>query len=400
MKVNIVNIPLIDLKAQYISLEKDINRAVLEVLSSSDYIMGKAVKQFEKEFASYLKVKNAISVANGTDALIIAMKALGIKEGDEVITTTFTFFSTAESISAIGAKPVFVDIDTATFNIDCSKLINKITDKTKAILPVHLFGLPANMKDILVIAKEQGLYVIEDACQAIGAEYHGKKVGTLGDVACFSFFPTKNLSCAGDGGMIVTNNDDIADIARAIRTHGSGVYGRRAYNLMNDIHEELEANNIENTVYNPTKYYNYIVGCNSRLDTIQAAILKVKLKKLDEWNDDRRKNATFYNSNIVNKLIEKPMDNIESKHVYHMYVIKSDYRDKLSYYLKEKGIATGVYYPIPLHLQKVYSGLGYKEGDLPKSEYVSKRTLAIPVYPELSMEQKQYIIDTINDFEV
>ncbi|MBK1813410.1 DegT/DnrJ/EryC1/StrS family aminotransferase [Clostridium sp. YIM B02505] len=396
-----MNVPLIDLKAQYENIKIELNSRVLDILSSVNYIMGGQVESFEREFASYLDVKNAISVANGTDALVIAMKSLGIGEGDEVITTPYTFFSTAESISAVGATPVFADVDRDTFNIDVRKIEEKITKRTRAIIPVHIFGQPADMNEILNIARRNNLFVIEDACQAIGAEHYGKKVGTLGDIACFSFFPTKNLGCAGDGGMIVTNDDNIATIVKALRVHGSGENGEKAYNLLNHIEEPiLQEKNNDNTIYNPLKYYNFIIGFNSRLDEIQAAILRVKLKSIDMWNEKRTKNAAFYSENIINKSIVKPVEVSHKKHVYHMYIIQSDYRDKLASYLKERNIATGIYYPVPVHLQKVYHNLGYKEGDMPVAEYLSRRTLAIPIYPELSVEQKLYIVNAINDFEV
>ena len=283
-----MNIPLIDLKAQYNSLSDELSNVTLEVLSSANYILGNNVNNFEKEFAEYVGVKHAISVGNGTDALVIALKAMGIGEGDEVITTPFTFFATAESISAVGATPVLVDVRKDTFNIDPSKIEEKITNKTKAIMPVHIFGQAADMDEINEIAKRHNLLVIEDACQAIGGKYKDRKIGSLGDVACFSFFPTKNLGCAGDGGMIVTNNDDLAIIIRALRTHGSGENGQKAFNLLNNIKEEVKTvDSANDTVYNPLKYYNYLIGYNSRLDAIQAAILRVKLKDIDKWNSKR-----------------------------------------------------------------------------------------------------------------
>ncbi len=291
-----MNIPLIDLQAQYKSLEEELNKAALEVLSSAKYIMGENVIEFEKEFASYIGVKHAISVGNGTDALVLALKAMGIKSGDEVITTPFTFFATAEAISAVGAVPVFVDVEKETFNIDVTKIEEKITNKTKAIIPVHIFGQAADMDEINKIAKKHNLLVLEDACQAIGGKYKRKNIGTLGDAACFSFFPTKNLGCAGDGGMIVTDNDDIAIIARALRTHGSGENGQKAYNLINNITEDIEtAEGADDTVYNPLKYYNYLIGYNTRLDAIQAALLRIKLKEIDNWNSKRREIVEVYN---------------------------------------------------------------------------------------------------------
>lgn len=391
-----MNIPLIDLKAQYESLAENLDKAALGVLSSANYIMGKTVTDFEKEFADFIGVKHAISVGNGTDALVLALKSMGIGEGDEVITTPFTFFATAETISAVGATPVFVDVDKETFNIDVTKIEGKITSKTKAIMPVHIFGQSADMDEINEIAKKHNLYVIEDACQAIGGKYRGRKIGTLGDVACFSFFPTKNLGCAGDGGMIVTDNDEIAIIARALRTHGSGENGQKAYNLLNNIEEEIKtAEGANDTVYNPLKYYNYLIGYNTRLDAIQAAILSVKLKEIDSWNAKRREIVELYNEALQNSDLVTPVARDYNDHVYHMYILQSENREEVLAKLKEAGIATGVYYPVPLHLQKVYKNLGYKEGDMPVSEYLSHRTFAIPVYPELTKEQIDYIISKI-----
>ncbi len=391
-----MNIPLIDLKAQYESLADKLNEATLGILSSANYIMGKTVLDFEKEFANYMGVKHAISVGNGTDELVLALKSIGIGEGDEVITTPFTFFATAEAISAVGGTPVFVDVDKETFNIDTTKIEEKITSKTKAIMPVHIFGQSADMDEINEIAKKHNLMVIEDACQAIGGKYKGRKIGTLGDVACFSFFPTKNLGCAGDGGMIVTDNDEIATIARALRTHGSGENGQKAYNLLNNIEEEVQkAEGANDTVYNPLKYYNYLIGYNTRLDAIQAAILDVKIKEIDKWNAKRREIVKSYNEALQNNDLVTPVAKDYNEHVYHMYILQSENREEVIEKLKEAGIATGVYYPVPLHLQKVYKNLGYKEGDMPVAEYLSHRTFAIPVYPELNEEQVKYIISKI-----
>lgn len=394
-----MQIQLINLKRQYESIKEEVDKEVLDVLSAGQYIMGKNVKEFEREVSEYIGTKHSVSVGNGTDALIIALKALGIGRGDEVITTPFTFFATAESISFVGATPVFVDVDINTFNIDPAKIEEKITDKTKAIMPVHIFGQPCDMDEINEIAKKHNLKVIEDACQAIGSEYKGKKAGSLSDIACFSFFPTKNLGCAGDGGMIVTNDDNLATVCRALRAHGSGADGQKAFNIINNIKEDaVEDNGTDNTVYNPLKYYNYLIGQNSRLDELQAAILRVKLRNLDKWNDARRKHARFYNEQLKDTNLAAPFEADNVKHVYHLYILQSDDRSKMVNYLKENGIATGVYYPIPLHLQKAYKDLGYKEGDLPNAEYLSHRTFAIPMFAELTDEEKEYIVDTIKKF--
>ncbi len=394
-----MQISLINLQKQYETIKKEADKKILEVLSSAKYIMGENVKIFEKDFADYIGTKYSISVGNGTDALIIALKALGIGEGDEVITTPFTFFSTAESISFVGATPVFIDVRKDTFNIDPTKIEEKITSKTKAIMPVHIFGQACNMDEINEIAKKHNLYVIEDACQAVGGEYKGQKLGSLGDVSCFSFFPTKNLGCAGDGGMIVTNNEEVAVKCSAFRTHGSGENGQRAYNLLNNIEEEIqEEKEADNTVYNPLKYYNYLIGHNSRLDEIQAALLRVKFSLLDVWNEKRREHANFYNKGLEDTNLVTPYEDKNAKHIYHMYVLQSEKREELIGYLKEHGIATGVYYPVPIHLQKAYTDLGYQEGDMPNAEYLSKRTFAIPMFAELTEEEQEYIIDIIKEF--
>jgi len=393
-----MNIPLIDLKAQYKSIAEDLDRVTKEVLSSASYIMGKNVTEFEKEFAEYIGVKHAISVGNGTDALVIALKSLGIGHGDEVITSPFTYFASAEVISAVGATPVFVDVEKETFNIDPTKIEEKITKKTKAIIPVHIFGQSARMDEINQIAQKYNLKVIEDACQAVGSKYKEKMIGTLSDVACFSFFPTKNLSCAGDGGMIVTSDDNIATIARALRTHGSGETGQKAYNLLNNITEEIETfKGGDDTVYNPLKYYNYLIGVNSRLDAIQAAILRVKLPHLDKWNSRRREIAKIYDEKFKNLNVVVPIIDEENETVYHQYILQCENRDAILNKLKERGVATGVYYPVPLHLQKVYKDLGYKEGDMPVAEYLSHRTFAIPVYPELTEQEINYIVESIKE---
>lgn len=395
-----MDIPLIDLKAQYNTISKDLNTAVLEVLKSTKYIMDDNVTCFEKEFKEYLGVKHAISVGNGTDALVIALEAFNIGVGDEIITSPFTFFATAESISSVGATPVFVDVDLKTFNIDVNKIEEKITKNTKAIMPVHIFGQPADMDEIMAIAKKHNLIVIEDACQAIGSEYKGNKIGTIGHAACFSFFPTKNLGCAGDGGIIVTNDDSIATITKALRAHGSGESGKKAYNLINGLEEEVTEDFLsDNTIYNPLKYYNYLIGFNSRLDAMQAALLRVKLKHLDHWNNQRRATAQYYNEHLKHTELTIPFEAEHRKHVYHMYILQSENREKIISYLRSRGISTGIYYPVPLHLQKAYKKLGYRNGDMPISEYLSHRTFAIPMYPELTEDQKAYIVEVIKNFK-
>ena len=391
-----MNIPLLNLKRQYKYLKNDIEKVISEILESGAYINGPYTKKLEERLKEYLNVKHVIGVANGTDALVITLKSLGIKEGDEVITTPFTFFATAEAISMVGAKPVFVDVRLEDFNIDSEKIEIAITDKTKAIMPVHIFGTPANMDKINEIAQRYSLYVIEDACQAIGAKYKEKMVGSIGDAACFSFFPTKNLGTYGDGGLITTNNDEIASICRALKAHGSGVQGEIAFNLLNNVQKEVrEEKNVDDTVYNPKKYYNYLIGYNSRLDELHAGILNIKLDYLDKWNDKRIENAKYFDENLKNTEFKLMNLDKENKNVYHMYILRSENREQLIEKLEKNGIGYGIYYPIPLHLQKVYKKMGYKEGDMPNSEYLSKRTIAIPVDPELIQEEKEYIVNIL-----
>ncbi|MBS5967412.1 MAG: DegT/DnrJ/EryC1/StrS family aminotransferase [Finegoldia magna] len=393
-----MNIPLLNLKRQYKDIEEEVNANVLECFKNAQYIMGENVKQFEKEIAEKIGVKHAITVGNGTDALIIALKSLGIKEGDEVITTDYTFFATAEAIRFVGATPVFCDVELDTYNIDPSQIEEKITDKTKAIICVHLFGNACKMDEINDIAKRHNLYVVEDAAQAINSQYKGKNVGNLGDIACFSFFPTKNLGCFGDGGMITTNDDDLATIIRALKVHGSGENGMKAYAILNDEEVEVvEQNSGDNTVYNPLKYYNYLIGHNSRLDEIQAAILRIKLKHLDEYTENRRSISHKYIDAFKDTSLVMPTETEGGKHVFHLFILQSENREDIESKLKEKGIATGTYYKVPMHLQKAFNDLGYKKGDFPNAEYLSERTFAIPLFPEMNDEEREYIINSIKE---
>ena len=393
-----MNIPLLNLKRQYKDIEEEVNANVLECFKNAQYIMGENVKQFEKEIAEKIGVKHAITVGNGTDALIIALKSLGIEEGDEVITTDYTFFATAEAIRFVGATPVFCDVELDTYNIDPSQIEEKITDKTKAIICVHLFGNACKMDEINDIAKRHNLYVVEDAAQAINSQYKGKNVGNLGDIACFSFFPTKNLGCFGDGGMITTNDDDLATIIRALKVHGSGENGMKAYAILNDEEVEVvEQNSGDNTVYNPLKYYNYLIGHNSRLDEIQAAILRIKLKHLDEYTENRRSISHGYIEALKDTSLVMPTETEGGKHVFHLFILQSENREEIESKLKEKGIATGTYYKVPMHLQKAFNDLGYKKGDFPNAEYLSERTFAIPLFPEMNDEEREYIINSIKE---
>jgi len=363
-------IKLLDLKPQYKSIEDDVHRAIEGVLSSQQFILGTRVMELEERLAEYCGTKHAVGVASGSDAILLALMAIGIGEGDEVITTPFTFFSSVSSITRLGAKPVFVDIDPLSFNIDAAKISAAMTDRTKAILVVHLYGQPVDMDPILEVASSREIKVVEDACQSIGAKYKGKRVGSIGDVGCFSFFPTKNLGGYGDGGLVTTSDDEIAEKIRALRVHGS----RRKY-----LHDE--------------------VGINSRLDEIQAAVLLVKLPYLDEWNEKRRRNAAFYGARL------KDIDGVTPPNVYeynesvfNQYVVRVSKRDELREYLSEKGVGSEIYYPLPLHMQKCFAYLGFREGDFPESERASKEVLALPIYPELSTEELEFVTDTINSF--
>jgi dTDP-4-amino-4,6-dideoxygalactose transaminase len=365
-----MSIPLLDLKAQYQTIREDVQKAVENVLESGQYIMGPEVKALEEEIAAYCGVKHAIGVGNGTDALLLALDARGIGAGDEVITTPFTFFATGEVVSQLGATPVFVDIDPDTYNIDVAQIKAKINEKTKAIIPVHIFGQPANMDEIMALAEEHDLFVLEDAAQAIGSEYRGKKIGNWGHAATFSFFPTKNLGGYGDGGMIVTNDDELAASLRILRLHGSF----------------------------PKKYYHDRLGYNSRLDALQAAILRVKFRHLDEWNDGRREKAKLYDEKLQGLPVKTPFHAPDRRHIYHLYIVQAEERDALMQRLKDNGISSGVYYPLPLHLQEVYRDLGYAEGDIPNAEFAAKRTFALPVYPEMTEAQVDEVVSVIRQF--
>ncbi|WP_459129377.1 DegT/DnrJ/EryC1/StrS family aminotransferase [Guggenheimella bovis] len=391
-----MKIPLIDLKAQVQSLEPKLSEAVVNTLKEANYILGSEVKKLEQSMAELTGSTYALGVASGTDALVLSLRALGIGEGDEVITSPFTFFATAEAIAMVGAKPVFVDVEEDTFNIDTTKIEASITEDTKAIIAVHLFGQPADMDEINEIAKAHELFVIEDACQAIGATYKGRPVGSLSDIACFSFFPTKNLGGAGDGGMVVTSDEHLFKLVRALRAHGSGQNGLEAYRDILGVelkdHEETG-----DSVYQGAKYYNYLVGYNSRLDELQAAVLNVKLPMLAEWNQKRRFFAKEYDQSLSKTNLVTPFIKPERESVYHMYVLKSEERDKVVKNLNDRLVATGIYYPVPLHLQKAFEYLGFVEGDLPVAEYLSKRTFAIPIYPELGIEERSYILSSLKD---
>ncbi len=396
-----MNITFFDLKRQYEGFKTEVEEAVVRVMQSAEYIGGKKVAELERVIAEYNGVRNAITCGNGTDALFIALKALGVGTGDEVITTPFSFFATAEAISQVGAVPVFADIKEDTLNIDTECVRRKITNKTKAILPVHIFGLPADMDELNQIADEKGIPVIEDACQAIGAEYKRKKTGSLGIIGCFSFYPTKNLGAFGDGGLITTNDDELATCCRAIKAHASGKTGADAFRYMFNEEPEALGNMLdsENGLYDPYKYYNFFIGENSRLDAIQAVILLTKLPHLDEYNKKRRRIATKYSKAFSDLPIKVPeTDYLDRVSSFHQYAILTEKKEELVSYLAENGIGTGAFYPVPLHLQKAYRDLNYKEGDLPIAESVCKRSVCLPIFPELTDEETDYVIDKIKAF--
>lgn len=360
-----LNIPMVDLKGQYQTLKQEIDAGIQDVLNATSFILGPNVQALEKEVADYCGVKHAIGVASGTDALHLALLAAGVGSGDEVITTPFTFIATAEAIAYVGAKPVFVDIHPDTFNIDVSLIEAAITDKTKAVLPVHMFGQSADMDSIAEICKKHKLKIIEDCAQSFGAEYGDKKSGAYGDLGCFSFFPSKNLGCYGDGGMVITNDDTMAENVRMYRNHGSKV-----------------------------RYYHSCIGFNSRLDEMQAVILRVKLKRIDEYNTNRYNNAQAYTSALKGSGITAPFEDGKGSHVYHQYTVMSDKRDAIHQALTDRGIASAIYYPVPLHRQEVFAD-DYKDVNLPHAEAVSEKVVSLPMFPEMTQEQIEQIMKTV-----
>jgi dTDP-4-amino-4,6-dideoxygalactose transaminase len=368
-----IKVPVFDLKRQYREIKREIDAGVSNVLVGGFYILGENVAAFEREFAEYYGVKYAVGVASGTDALKIALQASGIKPGDEVITTPFTFVATAEAIHTIGAKVVFADINLDTYNIDPQEIEKKLTRKTKAILCVHLYGQPCNMQGIIKLIRRYRLKLIEDCAQATGTEYNGKKVGTFGDAGAFSFFPTKNLGAYGDGGIIITDNKLLFRRAKMLRVHGS-----------------------------LSKYEHIMHGFNSRLDELQAAILRTKLKYLHKWNQSRRRIATRYNKKLAdlenNGFIVRPKEAKNSKHVYHLYTLRVKRRAALTEFLKTRGIGTAFHYPVPLHLQKAYKELRYRRGDFPNAELAAREIVTFPLYPELKKREVDYVAGSILEF--
>jgi dTDP-4-amino-4,6-dideoxygalactose transaminase len=359
-------IPILDLKEQYHQLREQMLRAVGDVFENGAFINGPNVKALEAEVAAYVGAGYGVGLNSGTDALHLALRALDIGPGDEVITTPFTFVATTEAIGIVGAKPVFVDIDPLTYNIDVRLIEAAITPRTRAILPVHLYGHPAPMDEIMALARKHNLAVVEDCAQAIGAKYRGRYVGTIGTFGCFSFFPSKNLGAYGDAGMLVTNDRDLADRARSLRGHGGRV-----------------------------KYYHEELGVNSRLDEVQAAILRVKLPYLNDWIDKRRAVAKRYNQAFKDLGIQLPLDPDYGRHVYHQYTLRVADRDRVQKQLQAAGVQTMIYYPVPLHLQKVHEAFGHKEGSFPHSEKAAREVISIPMFPELKPEVQDEVISHV-----
>jgi len=369
-----MNVPLLDLQAQYVSLRDDLQQAVERVMRSQRFVLGDEVGGLETSIAEYCQAKHAIGCASGSDALLLALMALDVKAGDEVITTPFSFFATGACVTRLGARPVFVDIDPHSYNIDPSRVAAAITPRTKVIMPVHIYGQCASMDPLLDLGRRHGIPVVEDAAQAIGATDKGRRAGSMGVIGCFSFYPTKNLGGAGDGGILTTSDDEVAARLRRLRAHGGS-----------------------------TEYEHEEVGVNSRLDELQAAVLNVKLPSLDKWSDERARKAELYTKLLNDADLQFPLVapqvRPDGRHIFHQYVIRvPGNRDALMEHLKTHGVGSKVYYPIPLHLQKCFEYLGYKKGDLPESEAAADETFALPCYPELTDEQQVYVVDTIKRF--
>lgn len=364
-----MQVPILDLKAQYARCKVDVLEAIGTVCESQSFALGPAVAEFEQKIAAYCGCRHAIGVSSGTDALLVSLMALGIGPGDEIITTPFTFFATAGSVARLGAKPVFVDVDAASYNIDPTLIEEKVTAGTRAVIPVHIFGQAAQMRPITQIAQRHNVFVVEDAAQAIGATQDGIKCGNFGHLACFSFYPTKNLGGFGDGGLITTNDDTLADKVRILRNHGQ----------------------------DPIYFYK-VIGGNFRLDAIQAAVLTVKLRHLDAWNEKRRQNAALYDTLLADLPVKCPRIDANNVSTYHQYTIAAPDRNKLQKFLADNKIGSAVFYPEPLHLQQCFKQLGYSKGDLPVAERLCSEVLSLPVYPELRAEQIEYVAESIRRF--
>jgi dTDP-4-amino-4,6-dideoxygalactose transaminase len=369
LKKGAMNVPLLDLKAQYQTIRPDVDAAVRGVLETARFIGGPEVSGLEQEVARYSQCAHAVGCASGTDALLLSLWALGVGPGDEVITTAYSFFASAGVITNNGATPVFVDIDPRTYNLDPLKLEAVFTPRTKAVVAVSLYGQCCDVPAIKAVCDRHQAFLIEDAAQSIGSEWEGRRSGSMSDFGGFSFFPSKNLGGAGDGGMVVTQSQEFADRVRLLREHGS-----------------------------KPKYYHSLVGTNSRLDALQAAILRVKLRHLDRWSEGRARNAALYNGLFEGSRVVRPHHDPRTRHIYNQYVIRVPKRDELRTFLTERTIGNEVYYPVPLHLQKCFASLGYKEGDMPNAEAAAQETIALPIYPELTEEQIRYVAATVREF--
>ena len=363
-----MQVPLLDLKAQYADIRREIDDAVRRVFESTRFIGGPEVAGLEAEVARYSACAHAVGCASGTDALLLALRAIEAGPGDEVVTSAFSFFASAGAVANAGARPVFVDIDARTFNLDPHRLEEAITPLTKAVVAVHLYGQCCDLSAVRAVCDKHQIWLIEDAAQAIGAEWEGRRAGSVGDLGCFSFFPSKNLGAAGDGGMITAQNETLAERARLLREHGS-----------------------------KPKYYHSLIGTNSRLDALQAAILRVKLQHLDRWSERRARNAALYDQLFEGGRLTRPYRDPRTRHIYNQYVIRVAKRDEVRQHLTDRGIGTEIYYPVPLHLQKCFDYLGYREGDMPQSEAACREVLALPIYPELTEEQIRYVAASVRE---
>jgi len=394
-----MSVPFLDLKKQFNQIKNEAEPEILKVFESCAYIGGSYVKNFEADIEKYLGSNHAIGCSSGTAALMLALRACNVKPGDEVITTPFTFFATAESIASIGAIPVFVDVKNEDYTIDPDLIEEAITEKTRAILPVHIFGACCDMDRINEIAKKHGLKVIEDCAQAIGAEYKGRKAGTLGDVGCFSFYPTKNLGGCGDGGMVTTNDDDLATILMSFREHGAGKNGAKALELLEGIREEISTSEEATDLYDPYKYYNYLIGYNSRLDAVQACVLSIKLRHLEDYNASRAHIADRYFAGLDERIV-RPVYNNEQKCCWHQFVVRSEYKEELCSYLSEHGVGNGTFYPVPLHKQKAFNEKNCKNPGavLPVAEKISSESVCLPIFPEMTEEEIDEVIMAVNEF--
>src|SRR5436309_1495761 len=364
-----MTVPLLDLQAQYATLKPELDDAIHRVMDSCRFIGGPEVTGLEEEIARYSQCPYGIACASGTDALLLALRALGIGPGDEVVTSAYSFFASAGTIANVGATPVFVDIDPRTYNLDPHRLEGAITPRTKAVIAVHLYGQCCDLAAVKAVCDKRQVWLIEDAAQAIGAEWEGRRAGAVGDFGCFSFFPSKNLGGAGDGGMIVTRHGDYADRLRLLREHAAR-----------------------------PKYYHALIGTNSRLDALQAAILRVKLRHLDRWSEARARNAEAYTRWLEGSRVGRPYRDPRARHIYNQYVIRVEKRDELKQFLADRAIRTEIYYPVPLHLQECFASLGHRPGDMPHAEAAAKETLALPIYPELGEDRLRYVVQTVREF--